>query len=73
MAGTMQGLYTREVSLPRELYERLSELPTRVVQRYHDINEKGYSLRDAFSLFRTKRHTNVLTANKVLEERAEEN
>jgi hypothetical protein len=69
MAGTMQGLYVRHIPLSMELYERLNKLPIRVVERFRDLNEKKYSFFDAISIFRTKREINILTANKVLEER----
>jgi len=70
MAGTMAGVSDRRIAIPTELYNRLSNMPTKVVQRFYDLNLSKYTFLKAISPFRTKTEMNIRTAGQVLEERA---
>lgn len=70
MSGTMPGLYKRKISIPKELYERLSDKTTEVVQRFYDLNQRHFSFWNIVSPFRTRVEINLEAASLVLEGKA---
>ena len=59
-----------ETNIDRNLYKRLSEKPTEVVQRFYDLNKYKTGLQDLFSIFPAKIEKNLEITKNVLEERA---
>jgi len=72
MSGTMpQYVRTFQVNVAGELYDRLSEKPTKIVQKYYNFLKNKIGLIDILSPIPLKKEKAMLTAKKVLEERSE--
>jgi len=56
--------------IPKQLYNRLQNSPTSVIERFRDFNRNNCSLCDYISPVPTRAKTNIMAANAVLEERA---